>query len=355
MNDSVSSLLLNFLQNNDEQTLWIADENALGTAATVSPRPSLVIVSNRFDIYTQAIEQGHNAQFSDYDFSAIEDESLDAIAYRVSKERAVVHHVANEARRTLKPGGILRLVGEKYDGIKGYTDKISKLLGVKSPAKKYGNSYVAELKKSEQTRADTSDKVLDDKQYAELRQIDQLISNQGSELAWWSKPGQFGWNKTDQGSALLIQQAEVLFAQTRYPSRVMDLGCGYGYLTLMTTDWPHTLRFATDNNAAAIASAKRNFEAAGLNVTLVADDCGSSIQEEFDCLLCNPPFHQGFAHDSSLTQKFLANAARLTATQGVALFVVNQFIPLEKMAAKYFRNIDKLVDDGHFKVVALKH
>jgi len=355
MNDSATGLLVNQLQNHEENTLWIADENSLGVTSSIPPRPTLWVVSNRFDVYSQASDRGHQAQFSDYDFSAIADNSLDTIVYRVSKERAVVHHIANQARRLLKPGGKLFLAGEKNDGIKGYADKVGKLLGTKTSAKKQGLCYVAEICKNDAPNEGLKQTTLDDKHYSELRQLDELTSSQGSKIAWWSKPGQFGWNKKDQGSDLLISQAETLFSQKSFPSNLVDLGCGYGFLTLMTRDWPVKERYATDNNAAAIASARKNFATANLDVTLTADDCGNAITEKFDGLLCNPPFHQGFANDSSLTHKFLSNAARLLSTTGVALFVVNQFIPLEKLATAYFAQSERLVDDGQFKVIALRH
>ncbi len=354
MNDLASALLVEHLQNGNEKTLWVADENTLNMASAVTARSTLSIISNRFDIYSQACAQGHNAQFSDYDFSSIPNDSLDKIIYRVSKERAVVHHIANEAQRILKLGGCFCIAGEKNDGIKGFTDKIGKLFGAKSTAKKHGSCYIAEIYKHDRTQPELDSKTLDDKQYTQLRQIGQLTDTQGAALDWWSKPGQFGWNKTDLGSALLIQQAEEVFSQSEFPSSLLDLGCGYGYLTLMTKDWPVPLRYATDNNAAAIAAAAKNFEMANLEVTLLADDCGTSITKTFDALLCNPPFHQGFANDFKLTQKFLSNASRLVSHRGVCLFVVNQFIPLEKLAAEHFRSIEVLTNDGQFKVVELR-
>jgi 16S rRNA (guanine1207-N2)-methyltransferase len=40
---------------------------------------------------------------------------------------------------------------------------------------------------------------------------------------------------------------------------------------------------------------------------------------------------------------------------GQALFVVNNFIPLEQKAKAYFRYIDVLANNGSFKLVALAH
>ena len=309
-------------------------------------------MTNRFDIHKQLEAQGLDAKFSDYDFSNIEDKSIAQAVYRVSKERPVVHHIANQALRILKPGGQLIIAGEKGEGTKGYIDKISKLYGNKTPAQKNGSAYMASITKTNDYEDLKSEgKLLDDKDYPTLREVTELPNQKAIKI--WSKPGQFGWNKLDQGSILLMDTATRYFSANSYPDSVVDLGCGYGFLTLNTHDWPTKTRTATDNNAAAVASANHNFLLANMQVDVVADDCGANIQRTFDCVLCNPPFHQGFNNDSDLTDKFLESARRLTSTCGVALFVVNQFIGLEKRAISLFGAQQTLASDGQFKVIAL--
>lgn len=355
MTDPSLHLVLPYLQSPTINTLWVADENALGTVASIRNSHHLQCVTNRYDIFQEMNTAGVNTAFSDYDFSEVPDSSVELFVYRVSKERAVVHHVINNALRCLKLDGKLILVGEKNDGIKGYCDKASKLFGNKVKAKKSGYHYSATIPKAVDfiTSRDTNS-LLDDKHYSTLRSTGSLEVN-GETLELYSKPGQFGWNKQDQGSQLLIKTAEQYFAARSFPQDLVDLGCGYGFLTLKTKHWPTLRRAATDNNAAALTAAKRNFLSAGMSVAVTPDDCGKTITDVFECVLCNPPFHQGFANDSALTQKFLHNAARLTKPKGVALFVVNQFIALEKLSSEYFACAQRLDEDGQFKVVALSH
>ena len=355
MIDPCFNLVLPHLQTPDADTLWVADENALGAAQALTARSHLQCITNRYDIYQEMRATGLAASFSDYDFSTIDDESLDCIVYRVSKERAVVHHVINNALRTLRPEGKLVLVGEKNDGIKGYADKAGKLFGMKAPAKKTGLFYTANaVKKVRLEKENSEDYLLDDKNYTSLRPTGTLTVN-SEALEIYSKPGQFGWNKQDQGSELLIKTAEQLFGNTKFPESILDLGCGYGYLSLSTKNWNTSVRAATDNNAAAIASSKMSFASAKMNVSVTADDCGTNILDTFDCILCNPPFHQGFNNDSELTKKFLKNAGRLIKKSGIALFVVNQFISLEVLAKPYFSTVKVVESDGQFKVIALTH
>lgn len=355
MTDPSFSLVLPHLQTTNTDTLWVADENALGAAQALTARNQLQCITNRYDIYKEMRVARLSASYSDYDFSAIDDDSLDCLVYRVSKERAVVHHVINNALRMLRPEGKLVLVGEKTDGIKGYADKAGKLFGIKTPARKSGLFYTASVSKKVRFETEKSEgRLLDDKNYTSLRPVGTLTAN-GEPLEIYSKPGQFGWNKQDQGSKLLIKVAERLFDNTDFPDSVLDLGCGYGYLSLSTKNWNTFVRVATDNNAAAIVSCQQSFLSAKMDVSVTADDCGANIEDVFDCILCNPPFHQGFNNDSELTKKFLKNAARLTKKSGVALFVVNQFISLETLAKPYFSTVKVVETDGQFKVVALSH
>ena len=76
---------------------------------------------------------------------------------------------------------------------------------------------------------------------------------------------------------------------------------------------------ATDNNAAAIVSARKNKALMTTPTNIVTSDCADSIQEKFDLILCNPPFHQGFKHIQALTRKFIHACKRTLEKKGKAL------------------------------------
>ena len=83
------------------------------------------------------------------------------------------------------------------------------------------------------------------------------------------------------------------------------------------------------------------------------DDCAQQLTERFDLVLCNPPFHQGFATSTDLTGRFLEAAAAHLAPGGAAVFVVNQFIGLEARARACFARSAVLRQQDGFKVVLL--
>jgi 16S rRNA (guanine1207-N2)-methyltransferase len=347
MYDPACAALLPTLQSPTSKTLWIADENALPVVSSVMPHAHLRIVSNRYDVVQAAIAAGHaagEALFGDFDFSAFADASIDCLIYRISKEKPVIHHVLNNAFRLLAPSGKLLLAGVKSDGIKTIISKTEKLFGNAS-AQKQGLAYVGCFQKN--TAAFCADP-LDTQEYTNLRLIHTPL------LDFYSKPGLFGWNKIDKGSEFLMEYLPAFLAQYASPPQTMlDLGCGYGYLTLMTRHLTMQQRVATDNNAAALLAVENNAAFYQLPVAVIADDAAASIAERFDMILCNPPFHQGFSTDGGLSDKFLRNIRRLLAPQGRALVVVNSFIGIETKAAQYFAHQKKLASNASFKLIVL--
>ncbi len=339
--DNALNLLLKILQDEREVSLWVADEHIPDTLS-IPLNPVIEVISNRFDVLQSLTLQGWNSRFSDLDFSHLHDESLSTVYFRLAKERAVVNHVINQASRVLKTGGQLIISGGKQQGIKNYAKQAAQCLAGEVKVKKQGNHYLATI-----TRGQRPATLLDDKHYSTLR-----TTQQYGGINIISKPGQFGWNKLDSGSLLLAEQFKQL--EIEAPKTLLDLGCGYGFLSLAAhQQWPDALITATDNNAAALLSCQENFTQQAITGGVIADNCASSITQKQDIILCNPPFHQGFSVDNSLTEQFVTTAKRLCKPTGCALFVVNAFIPLERIAKKQFKQQQLLLNDGHFKLFRL--
>lgn len=350
MSDPSLDLLYQELRQADADSLWVADEHIYGS----QPPPFAgKVITNRYDVAQALKNVALDVAFTDFDFSPLPAGSLTKVYFRVCKEKPVAHWVINQAFELLRSGGTLVLSGEKNEGIKTYVDKAGKLFGCKARSEKHGSAYQAHIHKKHQH----SEQPLDDQHYTELRPINP--PNEQTPLGFLSKPGVFGWNKIDKGSAFLVAHLEEFLAKLPHPPRnILDLGCGYGYIACSAIDSGAHRIVATDSNAAAVKACAANFQqpalqASGIELVALTDNCATSLTETFDCILCNPPFHQGFAVQGELTGRFLSQTARLLHADGLALFVVNQFIPLERRATEYFQQVETLSNNGSFKLVVL--
>jgi 16S rRNA (guanine1207-N2)-methyltransferase len=295
-------------------------------------------LTNRFDQQQALLDKGWRCSLSDYHWPT--DFDTDLVLFRISKEKAVVNHLINLAAEHLKPNARVILLGDKSEGIKSYAKNAQKRLnGDRSETKLGGESWRVEL-----TVGQTSGAPLDDQHYPQLRDITQV-----GKYLLRSKPGVYGWKKIDSGSQQLVERLpHMLNRELPIGSeRVLDLGCGSGYLTLATCSEASIIT-ATDNNAAAIHATQATLADAHFKAKVCLSNAGEELASEYDLILCNPPFHSGFGIDYDLTDRFSKNAARLLAAEGQACFVVNQHVPLKRIASSYFESVELDQDTGNF-------
>jgi 16S rRNA (guanine1207-N2)-methyltransferase len=334
--DPSMRLLTQALSDARAPVMWFADEH-IDTLTAVAAREGLQLASNRFDVAQAARQAGIVSHFCDGNPPLT---GCNSVVYRISKEKALVHHLINHAATHLPDGAQLWLCGGKQEGILTYLEKTASVFGpLVSESRGEGATRLACFRRDASLRG-----LLDDRDYQTLRPT----VTEG-DLAWFSKPGQFGWEKTDEGSRMLASHLD-----TASPlGTTLDLGCGYGYLSLHAVRAGATRVIATDNNAAAILSCRHNLALTGIPAEVIADDCGAALDTRVDTVICNPPFHQGFSTRGDLTDRFLQAAHRLLKPEGQALFVVNQFIPMEQKAASLFASLSLLERDRSFKVFRL--
>lgn len=350
MPDSATELLFVCCDLRSGPSLWLAGESS----PEALPRPSttpieLLCITNRYDVASSLTKHGYDVAFNDFALEDLAANSFEQILFRVSKEKALCHFVINESFRLLRPGGQLLISGGKNEGIKTYLKKAALLYG---PAVRQAKAKPA-VQLGAFKRQAPAGEYLRDQAYRELLPISS--PQFGTYL---SKPGVFGWNKFDRGSVLLLRHLPELVTTLPPKERVLDLGCGYGLLGIETCKQLAVRQLVlTDNNAAALAATTCNVDqhlpSDDIQCDIVAADVGDSLQGHFDLIVCNPPFHQGFSTSKDLGIRFCARTAQLLAPQGLAIFVVNEFIPLERYASGLFRQVDSPIKDAGFKLVTL--
>ena len=328
--------LINQQINQYRAGLLVVDENL--NPALINSCDGWHALTNRFDQHNDLLSRGWSCTFSDFVWPG--SFKAEVLVCRISKEKAVVNHILNLAAEQLKPGSKVILLGDKSEGIKSYAKNGQKRLGgIREEEKIGGDSWKIEL-----SVGSVIGEPLDDQKYPELREIENV-----GKYTLYSKPGVYGWKKIDQGSQQLIERLPQMLEATLPLGdiRILDLGCGSGYLTVVSCG-PKTQGVATDNNAAALIATRQTIEQADLNIETIVSNAGEELESGFDLILCNPPFHSGFGIDYDLTDRFSKQAARLLTNDGIACFVVNQHVPLKRIASAYFHVVELDLDSYNF-------
>ncbi len=109
---------------------------------------------------------------------------------------------------------------------------------------------------------------------------------------------------------------------------VVDLGCGTGVVAaVVARDRPGTRVLASDESAAAVASARATAAANGLSFDVVRDlGLAQQADDSADLVLLNPPFHSGATVHPGVARPLFADAARVLRPGGELWTVYNSHL-----------------------------
>jgi len=179
-----------------------------------------------------------------------------------------------------------------------------------------------------------------------------LLGTPGEELRMVSLPGAFAHGRLDKGTELLLQVVNGLEGKARPRGNVLDFGCGIGVigLSLVLRD-PEIHLTLLDNSALALESARLSAAANEIAVTLLPSDGLQSVDQRFDWIVSNPPFHRGVASTLDIARQFFSRAPGVLNKQGKMLLVCNQHLPYETWLGEHFGRIETLASNNHFRVL----
>lgn len=129
--------------------------------------------------------------------------------------------------------------------------------------------------------------------------------------------GAFAGAALDIGTRLLLDH---LPETIQTDASAVDLACGTGVIaTTLALRHPELHVYASDQSAAAVASARATAEANGVadRITVARDDLLSQRTDgSASFIALNPPFHSGAAVTDDLALRFFADAARVLRPGG---------------------------------------
>ncbi|QBD80033.1 class I SAM-dependent methyltransferase [Ktedonosporobacter rubrisoli] len=235
---------------------------------------------------------------------------------------AWMHYALEVAAYALKPGGHLYITGSKDRGILSFAKRMQDAFGPVETLLISKGQRVLRARKAATTAP------------PELP---------GRELKV------FASNQLDEGTRLLLEALEV-----RETDEALDIGCGGGFIGL------HIARQAiqgqvtmVDVSLAAVAASQRAIAQSGLpNIrALPSDGARAVLEQRFDLVATNPPFHQGGIQTKDIAERFIREAAQVLRPQGRFYLVANRFLKYEPVLATCFKTLEEVGGNTRYKVL----
>ncbi|KGJ91279.1 methyltransferase [Colwellia psychrerythraea] len=148
------------------------------------------------------------------------------------------------------------------------------------------------------------------------------ITVEGIELTIASLPGVFSQKKLDTGTALLLGNLP-----EKMSGKVLDFGCGAGVISCFIGKKFTAINLSLlDVSALALTSAQESLALNGLLGQVFPSNSLSDVNEQYQYVVSNPPFHQGVKTHYQASEEFLAGINKKLSKRGNITIVANSFL-----------------------------
>ncbi|MEP6619299.1 MAG: methyltransferase [bacterium] len=276
------------------------------------------------------------------------DTQADVVAIRIPQEKLSLLQLLTDAFRILKVGGRCYLAGANNEGAKTAAGMAERMFGNGGVlAVQSGHRVVMATKQREAIPGDASLA----SPYLEPGTFNDFQATlRGRSYALSTRPGVFSWDHLDEATTILADTMEINAGES-----VLDLGCGGGALGVVAGALSGQGRICmVDADVEAVRSATRTAELGGLiNFSaLTSDIAGEVLDQRFEAVVTNPPFHVGKATDLTVPAQFIRDAYDVLAPNGRLYLVANRTLPYERQIFQLFDNIATMHDGRRFKVLS---
>lgn len=168
----------------------------------------------------------------------------------------------------------------------------------------------------------------------------------------------FSRQSLDIGARAFLACFDQLQGMQAKVKNMADLGCGNGVLGIMARRYlPEAKIDFYDESFAAVASAKLNYNAAyeqgsEAKVDFIWANCFPvQTQNQYDLVLCNPPFHQQRVVGDFIAWPMIKQSYKALHTGGELWLVGNRHLEYHKKLKRVFGNFQTLHRDNKFVVL----
>ena len=172
------------------------------------------------------------------------------------------------------------------------------------------------------------------------------------ELNIFALPAVFSSAELDGGTQLLLSTFN---KADHLKGKVLDLGCGAGVIGASLKQQFEKIKLTmSDIHAMALESSRRTLAENALEGTVVASDVFSHIEERFDLIVSNPPFHDGIDTAYRAVEDLIAQAKQRLNRGGELRIVANAFLPYPDLLDKAFGSHKMIAKSNKFKVYSAR-
>lgn len=235
--------------------------------------------------------------------------------------------------------GEIVIVGENRGGINAAIKLLAKyqLTGHKIDAARRCSLIYAERKENE-VRFESSQWI---------NRFD--ITPPQGKLTICSMPGVFNHGKLDQGTSFLLEHLPTL------TGKGLDFGCGAGIIASAIAIQNQAQMTALDVSALATYCTEQTFLTNHVDGEVICSDGLSAMNDTFDFIVSNPPFHLGVQTQYETTRRFIATARNKLTSKGQLWLVANSFLPYQSLLEEQFTKCQVIADNRKFRVYCCKN
>jgi len=163
-------------------------------------------------------------------------------------------------------------------------------------------------------------------------------------------PGVFSQAKLDIGTSVLLENLSQPVA-----GKILDFGCGAGVIAcFIGLKNPDAELHLADVSALALTSSKKSLAINHLHGKTIATNSLSSVTEQYQYVISNPPFHQGVKTHYQATEQFLARINQHMTSNGQLTVVANSFLKYQPIMENAFGKVHVLSAKRGFTVYQTK-